>query len=400
MKNTACAFCRWFLLCSSLSAQHEPWEKTAGPPGLTVTVIYEANNVVYAGTDTQGIYKSTDDGLNWVAANNGIERASIRDIIASGGNLLAAASSTCSSFNNVFKSTDNGETWSGTGGLVGNIVSSFVIKDSSVYATFNALPGSSGMARSTDDGNTWQIVPSPIANGGETIVSDNAIIVAEDNFIWRSTDDGVSWDVVEQFALTGISSFAKAGTKLFGAARTGIQTSTDNGASWNFEAFSNGAYSFSAVGSTIYLGSNSKVFKSTDLGATWIDMSNGLGNGGVQALLYDGSTLFAGTPADAVGIYRSTNGCASWDPAAAGLPVATIIRGQIAFAGYVFAGTEGDGIYRSSDHGNTWTKTDVNNSLLAHQLVFTFCAKDNALYAGASNGIYKSTDGGATFQRI
>ena len=63
----------------------------------------------------------------------------------------------------------------------------------------------------------------------------------------------------------------------------------------------------------------------------------------------------------------------------------------------MFAGMNGDGIYRSSDHGNTWTKTDINNSLLAHQLVFTFCVKDNALYAGASNGIYKSTDGGATF---
>ncbi len=49
----------------------------------------------------------------------------------------------------------------------------------------------------------------------------------------------------------------------------------------------------------------------------------------------------------------------------------------------MFAGTQGDGIYRSSDHGNTWTKTDVNNSLLAHQLVFAFCVKDNALYAGA-----------------
>jgi photosystem II stability/assembly factor-like uncharacterized protein len=209
----------------------------------------------------------------------------------------------------------------------------------------------------------------------------------------------MSWDVVEQFALTGIRSFARAGTKLFAAASTGFHTSTDNGATWNFEPFSNGAYSFSAVGSIIYLGSNSKVFKSTDLGTTWIDMSTGLGNGGIPALLYDGSTLFAGTPGDAVGIYRSTNGGASWDPAAAGLPVASIIRDQITFGGYVFAGMGGDGIYRSSDHGNTWTKTDINNSLLAHQLVFTFCVKDNALYAGAGNGIYKSTDGGATFQR-
>src|SRR4030095_8901370 len=254
-------------------------------------------------------------------------------------------------------------------------------------------------ARSTDNGNTWQVVPSIITNAGEAIVSDNAILVAEDNFIWRSTDDGMNWDVVEQFALTGIGSFAKAGTKLFGAARTGIQTSTDNGASWNFEPFSNGANSFASNGNTIYLGSNSKVFKSTDLGATWIDMSKGLGNGGIEALLYDGNTVFAGTPADTAGIYRSTNGGQSWDPAAVGLPVASEIRMLIAFAGYVFAGTQGDGIYRSSDHGDTWTKTDINNPLLANALVFTFCVKDNNLFAGAINGIYKSTDNGATFQR-
>jgi len=81
----------------------------------------------------------------------------------------------------------------------------------------------------------------------------------------------------------------------------------------SFEAFSNGAYSFSSNGSTIYLGSNSKVFKSTDVGATWIDVSTGLGNGGIQALLFDGTTLFAGTPADAVGMFRSTNGGTSWE---------------------------------------------------------------------------------------
>ena len=333
-------------------------------------------------------------------ANTGIERASISDIIVSGPNLLAAAKSSCPIYLNIFKSTDNGATWSGTSGLAGNVVHSFAIKDSSVWATFAALPKESGIARSTDNGNTWQVVPSIITNAGESIVSDNAIIVAEDNFIWRSTDDGMSWDVVEQFALTGISSFAKAGTKLFGAATTGIQTSTDNGASWSFEPFSNGAYSFSSNGGTIYLGSNSKVFKSTDVGATWMDVSTGLGNGGIQALLFDGTTLFAGTPADAVGIFRSTNGGTSWDPAAAGLPIGKVIRSLISFGAYVFAGTEGDGIYRSSDHGDTWTKTDVNNTLLAHQLVFTFCAKNQALFAGAQNGIYKSTDGGATFQRI
>ena len=74
-----------------------PWEKTAGPPGIQTNVIFEANNIVYAGTETQGVYKSTDNGLSWVPANAGIERASISDIIASGPNLLAAAKSSCSS---------------------------------------------------------------------------------------------------------------------------------------------------------------------------------------------------------------------------------------------------------------------------------------------------------------
>ena len=96
------AFCLAFLAISSLSAQHAPFEKTAGPPGLTVTVIYKANNVVYAGTQIQGIYKSTDNGVNWIAATNGIERTSVSDMIASGGNLLAAVRNTCPSLVNVF----------------------------------------------------------------------------------------------------------------------------------------------------------------------------------------------------------------------------------------------------------------------------------------------------------
>src|SRR5437588_8229884 len=393
------AFCLAFLAISSLSAQHAPFEKTAGPPGLTVTVIYKANNIVYAGTQIQGIYKSTDNGLNWIAANNGIDRARISDIISSGPNVLAAASSSCSIFNNVFKSTDNGATWSPTSGLGGHIVEAFAIKGGSIYATVGLGLGGNGVWRSTDNGNTWQVVPSPIENGGEIIVSDNAIIVAEDNFIWRSTYDGASWDVVEQFALTGISSFDRAGTKLFGASNTGIETSTDNGGTWSFSLFSNGAYSLSSNGEIIYLGSNNKVFKSTDFGATWIDVSNGLGHGGIRSLLFDGTNLFAGTPADAVGVYKSTNGGANWGPAASGLPIGKNIRSLISFGAYVFAGSDGDGIYRSSDHGHHWVKTDANNTLLNQELVLTFCTNDTALFAGASNGIHKSTDGGATFQR-
>jgi len=160
-----------------------PWEKTAGPPEIQTNVIFEADNIVYAGTETQGVYKSTDNGLSWVAANAGIERTSISDLIVSGANLLAAVKADCPMSLNVFKSTDNGATWNGTSGLAGNVVNSLALKGGSVWAFFSALPNNSGIARSTDNGNTWQVVPSIITNAGESIVSDNAIIVAEDNFI-------------------------------------------------------------------------------------------------------------------------------------------------------------------------------------------------------------------------
>src|SRR6185312_12240743 len=108
----------------------------------------------------------------------------------------------------------------------------------------------SGIFRSSDNGDTWQELPSPIDTGDELFVSDNAIIVASDNFIWRSLDDGVSWDLVEQFALSGINSFARAGSVLFAAAISGIETSTDNGGSWTFTPFQDGTLSFSSNGNT------------------------------------------------------------------------------------------------------------------------------------------------------
>src|ERR1700693_3731123 len=78
MKGAMPVLCLLFLTISQLSGQHAPWENTAGPPGVEVRVIYEANSIVYAGTETQGVYKSTDNGLNWITANHGIERPSVR----------------------------------------------------------------------------------------------------------------------------------------------------------------------------------------------------------------------------------------------------------------------------------------------------------------------------------
>jgi hypothetical protein len=171
-----------------------PCEKTAGPHGIQTNIIFKANNVVYAGTETQGVYISTDNGLSWVPANAGIERASISDIIASGPNLLAAAKSSCPTYLNVFKSTDNGATWSGTSGLVGSVVHSFVTKGTSVivYGLY-----------STDFGETWGSgTPGfcpPFGCGIATYTLEgNSIFGGNTAGMFLSTDRGASWTDINQ----------------------------------------------------------------------------------------------------------------------------------------------------------------------------------------------------------
>jgi photosystem II stability/assembly factor-like uncharacterized protein len=60
----------------------------------------------------------------------------------------------------------------------------------------------------------------------------------------------------------------------------------------------------------------------------------------------------------------------------------------------VFAGTQGGGVFRSTDSGTTWARanvglTDTNVRALA-------IAPDGDVFAGTFSGVFRSTDGGDT----
>lgn len=58
--------------------------------------------------------------------------------------------------------------------------------------------------------------------------------------------------------------------------------------------------------------------------------------------------------------------------------------------GWLFAATEGDGIFRSKDNGATWV--EVNNGL-TNPFVFTLAvSRTGILYAGTESGVYRSLD--------
>src|SRR6185503_3085603 len=82
--------------------------------------------------------------------------------------------------------------------------------------------------------------------------------------------------------------------------------------------------------------------------AQWILSNNGLSNPGVFSFAVSGENIYVGTN---VGVDLTTDNAANWSPKLSG--TAPVLSLAI-YGTKIFAGTGGEGIYRSTDNGDTW----------------------------------------------
>lgn len=201
----------------------------------------------------------------------------------------------------------------------------------------------------------------------------------------------------------------------------------------------------------VYLGgAQGGVWKTTNGGITWAPLTDDQPSLAIGALAIDPSsctpapctTIYAGTgeqvfSLDAyygAGILKSTDGGASWQTLGQGVfagPLNAIVGGarisslavhptdrNILLAGVQkfvnLSGGISSGIYRSADGGATWTQVlagAVGTEVVfardpASQQVLAYAALGSHRATGVSgnsdpdNGVYKSTDGGATWTRL
>ena len=170
--------------------------------------------------------------------------------------------------------------------------------------------------------------------------------------------------------------------------------------------------------STIYAGAGPNisfgafaggVFKSTDGGATWVAANNGLATFSVNSIAIDPdvpSTVYAGTTA---GVYKSTDGGASWVIRSVGLAFthinalaidpkrpSTIYAGTGRFAGPPDFSGIGGGVFKSTDGGARWESTNFNEG--RDNLVVSSLAidprKSRIIFAGSTGGFFRSLNGG------
>lgn len=120
----------------------------------------------------------------------------------------------------------------------------------------------------------------------------------------------------------------------------------------------------------------------------WRPLAN-FDEGDVRALFAEGGRVYAGTVNR--GVFISTDNGRTWSEANAGLATAAganrMIDAFVSFGGAVIAGGLG-GVFRTTDGGQSWTASGSFT-----QTVFDFAVMDNTLYAGAFGAVFRSSDG-------
>lgn len=129
--------------------------------------------------------------------------------------------------------------------------------------------------------------------------------------------------------------------------------------------------------------------------AQWVNVSTGLMNRSVDALLTSGGKVFAGS--EGGDVFLSTDSGGTWTAVDSGLssmPVQSL--GSCTTS--LFAGSAGtDGIYRSTDNGTSWMQ--VNNGLTDYY-VTNFAASGINVFVATGGGVFRSTNNGLNWTAV
>jgi photosystem II stability/assembly factor-like uncharacterized protein len=436
------------------------WQPLAGSPKETLHLAIDPvqTKILYAGNAT-GLFKSANGGASWAPIAGGLPAGRIDALaVDPRSRAIYAAVTGAAPGQNVFRSDDEGGHWTPAGDERLDDVHVLAVDPGRKGAVWAVSAGK--VFRSPDQGRTWTEADAGLPGAGaSTVFPGAAALLAGTGFgVYRSAGQGASWSLSSQ-GLEAATIFALAldplrPSRLYAATPEIFRTATGGG-QW---APLPGAPSlFDVTGplaadphhpGTAYVGLYGGIAKTVDAGNTWSSAAN------LTCLLprsiavdpLDSSVVYvAGTPGSALcdsppsscTSYRSDDAGQHWtctqigqflapDPlqpsrvyALAGLNVEvstdrggswSLLTPGVNFyvlvpdpqrPGTIWAGGP-DGPFRSDDSGHTWNLADegVPQSAQVTVVVLDPVDKDILYVATLQNGVFRSADGGLTWDAL
>ena len=374
----------------SIQLSASQWAQTAGPQGGTVFDIFATSEgTIYAFSPT-GIYRLRPDTTSWTLVNSNLPIEGSRVRIAEHEGTFYIVSK-----DEVFASTDDGETWESLGSRPeGHTIGLVIVneaQDSSAHAqpTMYLALRDKGVFRSTDVDGQWTLLDDGLM--GRTI---SAVAVVEDT-VFAGTDKGLyrldsgTWQRLLEDVPGSVYSLAAAEGSLY------VGTGPD------FLALEQIGSEPTEVAHEMYDDNSSldRVFHSSDLGASWTEITPIGGSRPVIApsgmdLLVAGKTILA----QAFTRFRSKDGGQTWTDL--GFDRDSIMRSSfpsVAMNENTFYKAGPFGVHRTTDGGESW---HLFMDGMVGTGILDLVALNDRLYAHTSDALVQSTDGGESWQTI
>ena len=266
----------------------------------------DSSNNLFVGTGDGDVYKSTDNGSTWTSQSVGASNKIVRILIDSNDNIYALSNG-----DGVYESTDGGTSWTQNNTGLGTLQ----IKSGVIDSNDNIYIGTvNGVYKY--DGSSWNLM-SPNTNKIEGIdvdTNDNVYALIPRDNIYKSIDGGNSWNGIADDLMSNYSGwewtiFVDSNDVIFAGTSEGLYRKAPNDNQFNNASTGiNENITNNLVEETgnevLFAISNSNVYRSTDGGLVWEEQTGSINTSNLSYGFIDSNNnLFLSE--DSNGIWKS-----------------------------------------------------------------------------------------------